>query len=64
MTDRPSARDLALDAIDDAFKQAIVQFAKNLATGADRATVMTGVERVAGARNDMVQLVADAWPSR
>jgi hypothetical protein len=63
MTDRPTERDLELDAIDDVFKQAITQFAKDFAQweGKPQAGipdpnkfVMDGIARVRAARLAMI----------
>jgi hypothetical protein len=63
MTDRPTERDLELDAIDDAFKQAITQFTKDYAAAGDAPRagipnidnfIRDGIARVRAARLAMI----------
>lgn len=57
MADRPTVHDIALDAIDDAFKQAVIQFAKNAATGDTPEILLNGLKRVYASRQLMIKLV-------
>ena len=59
MADRPEERDLMLDAIDDAFKQAVTQFTKDAATGSTQAFVTIGLEKARKARRQMIALLDD-----
>lgn len=65
MADRPSAREIALDAIDDAFKQAVTQFAKNYAVAAQTPSAASqfkavddGIQRAVLTRLAMIRIVA------
>ena len=59
VTDLPGERDLMLDAIDDAFKQAVTQFTKDAATGSTQAFVASGLEKARKARRQMIALLDD-----
>lgn len=59
MADRPTELELSLDAIDEAFKSAIVQFTKDRAEGA-QIDIAAGLRKVLIARKAMVAMVTAA----
>ena len=59
MTDRPTEQDLALDAIDDAFKGVIGQYTKDRVEGA-QIDIAAGVRKALAARKSMIATVATA----
>lgn len=59
MTDRPTEQDLALDAIDDAFKGVIGQYTKDK-INAEQLDIAGGVRKALVARKAMISIVATA----
>lgn len=59
MTERPTEQDLALDAIDDAFKGVISQFTKDRVEG-QQIDIAAGVRRALAARKSMIVTVTAA----
>lgn len=59
MADRPTEQDLALDAIDDAFKSVIVQYTKDRIEGA-QIDIAAGILKALRSRKSMIAMVAAA----